>query len=140
MAAVERTGRVYMMAENMNYYHYVRKWKERVLAGEIGEVFYSEAEYIHDCRGLMRDEQGRPTWRAGIPPIFYCTHSLGPVRDILEDRCVSAVGMAMGTHTQPEIGLDRYGGGVVSNDKGGVVKILCGFTVTRKPAMHWQVF
>ncbi len=140
VAAVERTGRVYMMAENMNFYHYVRKWKEQVRAGEIGEVFYSEAEYIHDCRGLMRDEQGRPTWRAGMPPIYYCTHSLGPVLDILEDRCVSAVGMATGSHTEPEIGSTDMEVGLFRTAKGGVVKILCGFTVTRKPAMHWQIF
>ena len=57
-AAVKRTGRTYMMAENMNYFHYLQVWKERIQAGEIGDVFYAEAEYIHDCRTLMRDAGG----------------------------------------------------------------------------------
>ena len=95
-ATVRRTGRTYMMAENMNYFHYLQVWKERIKAGEIGDVFYAEAEYIHDCRTLMRDAAGELTWRASMPPIHYCPHSLGPVLDILDDRCMSVVGMATG--------------------------------------------
>ena len=136
----ECTGCVYMMGENMNFYHYIREWKGRVQAGEIGEVFYAEAEYIHDCRKLMRDAQGGLTWRAEMPPIYYCTHSLGPVLDILEDRCTWAVGMATGTHTEPELGSIDMEVGLFRTAKGRVIKILCGFTVTRKPALHWQVF
>lgn len=139
-AAVQRTGRVYMMAENMNFYHYIRQWRAQVRDGAIGEVFYAEAEYIHDCRGMMRDAGGGPTWRAGMPPIYYCTHSLGPVLDIMDDRCVSAVGMATGSHTDPESGAIDMEVGLFRTAKGRVVKILCGFGVAREPAMHWQVF
>ncbi len=138
--AVRRTGRVYMMAENMNFYHYVQDWKTKIQSGAIGRVFYAEAEYIHDCRKLMRGPGGQLTWRASMPPIYYCTHSLGPVLDILDDRCVSAVGMSTGTHTAPEIGSIDMEVGLFRTEKGCVIKILCGFTVTREPAMHWQVF
>ncbi|MDA0746201.1 MAG: Gfo/Idh/MocA family oxidoreductase [bacterium] len=138
--AVRKTGCVYMMAENMNFYHYVQDWKQRVQGGEIGKVFYAEAEYIHDCRGLMRDTQGKRTWRADMPPIYYCTHSLGPVLDILDDRCVSAVGMHTGSNTLPELGVIDMEVGLFRTEKGAVIKILCGFTVTREPAMHWQIF
>ncbi len=138
--AVRRTGRIYMMAENMNFYHYIQDWKTKIRSGAIGHVFYAEAEYIHDCRKLMRGPEGQLTWRASMPPIHYCTHSLGPVLDILDDRCVSAVGMATGTHTAPEIGSIDMEVGLFRTMKGCVVKILCGFTVTREPAMHWQIF
>lgn len=140
VSAARRSDRVYMMAENMNFYHYVRAWKQRVQAGDIGEVFYAEAEYIHDCRSLMADASGRPTWRALMPPIYYCTHSLGPLLDILDDRCVSAVGMSTGCHTAPETGVTDMEVGLFRTAKGRVLKVLCGFSLAREPAMHWQVF
>ena len=139
-AAVPRSGRVYMMAENMNFFHYLIQWKKRIQSGEIGHVFYAEAEYIHDCRHIMRAEDGQLAWRASMPPIHYCTHSVGPLLDILEDRCVSAVGMDTGTHTAPDIGSTDMGVGLFRTARGRVLKVLCGFTVTREPAMHWQVF
>jgi len=135
--AVEASGRIYMMAENMNYYHYVRDWKTRIVEGQIGEVFYSEAEYVHDCRKIMNAPDN---WRAKMPPIYYCTHSLGPVLDILDDRCVSVVGMHTGCHTAPELGAIDLEVGLFHTAKGRVVKILCGFSLSREPAMHWQVF
>ena len=138
--AVRRTGQLYMMAENMNFYHYVQDWSTKIRSGAIGRVFYAEAEYIHDCRKLMRGRGGELTWRASMPPIYYCTHSLGPVLDILDDRCVTAVGMSTGTHTAPDIGSIDMQVGLFRTEKGSVVKILCGFTVTREPGMHWQIF
>lgn len=138
--AVRRTGQLYMMAENMNFYHYVQDWSTKIRSGAIGRVFYAEAEYIHDCRKLMRGRGGKLTWRASMPPIYYCTHSLGPVLDILDDRCVTAVGMSTGTHTEPDIGSIDMQVGLFRTEKGSVVKILCGFTVTREPGMHWQIF
>ncbi len=140
VAAVRDSGKVYMMAENMNFYHYVRSWKQTIQAGEIGHVFYAEAEYIHDCRSLMTDASGKPTWRATMPPIYYCTHSLGPLLDILDDRCVSAVGMATGCHTCPGTGIEDMEVGLFRTEKGRVLKVLCGFSLSREPAMHWQVF
>ena len=106
----------------------------------MGQVFYAEAEYIHDCRGLMQHQDGTPTWRASMPPIYYCTHSLGPILDILDDRCVSAVGMATGSHTLSDLGTTDMEVGLFRTEKGSVIKILCGFAVTREPGMHWQIF
>ena len=140
VAAVARSGRVYMMAENMNFFHYITEWKKCIQGGEIGHVFYAEAEYIHDCRHIMRAAGGQRAWRASMPPIHYCTHSLGPLLDILDDRCVSAVGMATGTHTAADIGSTDMEVGLFQTARGRVLKVLCGFTVTRDPAMHWQVF
>jgi predicted dehydrogenase len=140
VSSVEKTGQVYMMAENMNYYHYVMDWRKRIQGGELGEVFYAEAEYIHDCRGLMQKPDGSPTWRASMPPIYYCTHSLGPLLDILDDRCVSVVGMATGSHTLSHLGTTDMEVGLFRTEKGRVLKVLCGFTVTREPGMHWQIF
>ncbi|NKB67668.1 MAG: hypothetical protein GKR89_11445 [Candidatus Latescibacteria bacterium] len=138
--AVQRTGRTYMMAENMNYHHYIQTWKQQLQTGHLGHVYYAEAEYIHDCRQLMRGPKGQLTWRASMPPIYYCTHSLGPLLDILDDRCISAVGLETGSHSAPELGSTDMEVGLFRTAGGRVVKILCGFTVSREPAMHWQIF
>ena len=135
--AVTQSGCTYMLAENMNYVHYVRDWKMRIQRGDLGHVFYAEAEYVHDCRGIMKTLDN---WRAQMPPIYYCTHSLGPLLDILDDRCVSAVGMTTGCHTAPELGTTDLEVGLFQTAKGRVLKVLCGFSLVREPAMHWQVF
>ena len=70
----------------------------------------------------------------------YCTHSLGPLLDILDDRCVSAVGIDTVTHTAMDIGSADMEVGLFQTACGRVLKVLCGFIVTREPAMHWQVF
>ena len=38
----------YMLAENCNYMHFVRQWKEMIDAGKIGKIIYAEAEYVHE--------------------------------------------------------------------------------------------
>ena len=53
----------YMLAENCCYWAFIESWRKSVSEGAIGKVVYAEAEYIHDCRSLMRDAAGNPTWR-----------------------------------------------------------------------------
>ena len=43
-----------MLAENCCYSDMHLAWKEQIDAGELGKIIYAEAEYIHDCRGMMR--------------------------------------------------------------------------------------
>lgn len=136
VAAAEASDGVYTFAENMCYFHYLTEWKARIRAGEIGEITYVEAEYIHDIRPRMM----AGNWRRDMPPIYYCTHSLGPVLDILDDRCVRAIGLSTGSRTCPEIPAADLEVGLYTTAKGVTVKILCGFSVERKPAFHWQVF
>jgi predicted dehydrogenase len=141
--AVRRTGRQYMFAENMCYFHYLRVMERLVREGRIGELTYAEAEYIHDLRGLLdRPDglgggiEGRPSWRVAMPPIYYCTHDLGPVLMMMEDRAVSATGLHTGSRIAPELGSLDMEVGLFRTAKGNVVKILCGFTVER-PGFHW---
>lgn len=74
--AVKTTGLTYMMAET-SYYHQgmisARKWYAE---GKFGEIYYTEAEYLHAGMEhvLWYDENGKPTWRHGLPPMLYPTH------------------------------------------------------------------
>jgi predicted dehydrogenase len=136
VSAAERSSGVYMLAENMCYFHYLITWREQIRAGEIGRVTYVEAEYIHDCRTHMASDG----WRGDMPPIYYATHSLGPVLDILDDRCVQAIGLSTGSRISPEFDAPDMEVGLFTTQNGVTIKILCGFKVARSPAFHWQVF
>lgn len=136
---VRRSGVKYMLAENSCYMAYLQSWKRMVDDGRIGEVTYAEAEYVHNCRSIMRDADGNRTWRASMPPIYYCTHSLGPLLMLMGDRCVTAVGMHTGSRVDPELGAIDLEVGLFRTAGGRVIKILCGFSVAREPAFHYYV-
>jgi len=132
--AVRRSGKKYMLAENYCYFAYVQTWKKMIRDGRIGKLIYAEGEYIHDCRYLMVNPDGTKTWRASMPPIHYITHSLGPIIQMMEARCVSAVGMHTGCNVAPEIGAIDMEVGIFRMSNGAVVKQLCGFSVAREPS------
>ena len=97
--AVEDTGLKYMMGETsyfsaMSYY-----CRERHAAGDFGEFVYCEGQYLHDYdHGLYEvvKRRGGKNWRktAGVPPMFYPTHSLGMVLSVTRSYAqkVSAFG------------------------------------------------
>jgi len=138
--AVEKSKGKFMFAENCNYWYFVQQWGKLVSEGKIGKPIYIEAEYIHDCRSIMWEANGNPTWRAGMPPIYYCTHSLGPVLSVINDRCVSVVGMNTGVNVSPELGAIDMEVGLFRTSKGALIKILCGFSNPRKQNFHYYSF
>ncbi len=81
--AVERSGLVYMMAENYCFTRPNMMVLNMVERGVFGTTVYAEGAYIHDCRALMFTPTGELTWRgrlkAGPNRNTYPTHSLGPV-------------------------------------------------------------
>jgi len=142
---VQNTGLKYMFAENMNYMAYLQTFDSMVKQGRIGEPYYAEAEYIHDCRDLMtaRDDgitpgsETGPTWRAHMRPMRYCTHSLGPVLQILDDRIVTAVGMDTGPRVGKPTNTVDMEVGIFKTAKGNVIKVTVGFYIARHPSFHY---
>lgn len=134
--AVRASSASYMLAENCNYWAFVESWATMTEAGRIGDPMYAEAEYIHDCRPLLRHADGRPTWRATLPPIQYCTHSLGPLLKIIGGRCLTATGLSSGSRLTPELGTLDMQVGLFRTERGVPIKVLCGFGVARQPAFH----
>ncbi len=92
----EKTGLKYMMAES-SYYR-----QECILArnlfgeGVFGELFYSEVEYYHDSGDIKNFQQtfwavnpdGSRSWRYGLPPMYYPTHSTGFLVGVTKERIV----------------------------------------------------
>ncbi len=137
IAAQERTGKVYMMAENYCYFHYMREWRNLVAEGTLGTLFYAEAEYVHEIADLLRDpETGTPKWRLPRAPIWYCAHTLGPVLTLMDDRIVKATGASAGRHMHPEedgLGHLDMEVGLFHTQKGNIVKILRSQVAHRHP-------
>jgi len=127
----------YMMAENYVFFPFIESWKRIVDRGLLGRIIYAEGEYVHDCRSLMRTADGRLTWRASLPPIKYCTHTLGPLLHIMRDRCVVAVGMHTGCNVAPDLGAIDMEVGIFRTENGAVIKLLNGFSIAREPMLIW---
>lgn len=80
----------YMLGENCNYMRSNMIVRNMVKDGVLGELFYAEGEYNHDCRELISKTPWRKKWLYDVPGITYGTHSLGPILSWLEnDRVVS---------------------------------------------------
>ncbi|MFC7619397.1 Gfo/Idh/MocA family protein [Microlunatus sp. GCM10028923] len=81
---VEETGLIYMMGET-SYYNPAVVWaRSKIAQGELGRVFYSEGDYVHDMdNGFYAAYQysGGDDWKrtASYPPMLYPTHAVGGV-------------------------------------------------------------
>jgi len=96
---VKTTGMRYMMAETSFYRPEVINCRQMADRKEFGTIFYSEAEYHHEgLAALMYDDRGLPTWRYGMPPMFYPTHCTGMIIPVTGERLteVQAVGWGDG--------------------------------------------
>lgn len=130
-------NRKFMLAENCCYWADILSWKEMYRQGMLGKLTYAEAEYIHDVRSAMRSLDGQLTWRASLPPIHYCTHSLGPLLWITGERCVQACGMASPSQLEQDLDAPDVEVALLRTASGAVIKILCGFQVVREPSFHY---
>jgi predicted dehydrogenase len=80
-------------------------------SGALGELYYSEGEYYHDRGDLERlvtnkksrfyMPDGSRSWRWGMPPLHYPTHSLCFLTGITKERVVkvSALGWGQKEHS-----------------------------------------
>lgn len=89
--AVERTGKIYMFAENYAYFAYAQEMRRLYKAGEIGEIMYSEGEYNHpgELDWALRISPGLNHWRNNIPSTYYPTHAMSPIMYVTDTRPVS---------------------------------------------------
>lgn len=106
VAAVRQSDAQYMMSENYGYIRENLIVREMVRAGELGDLYYGEGEYLHEMKTWHTTATGEPTWRhfwqVGRDGITYPTHSLGPLLQWFDDRVVSVSCVGTGRHTDPE--------------------------------------
>lgn len=75
----EEKRRVYMMAETCYYFPCAVWCRENYSKGRFGKFVYGESQYYHDIADMFGSfaAQG-DSWKrvAGIPPMYYATHSM----------------------------------------------------------------
>ena len=149
--AVGATGKSYMLAENYIW----QGWCEALYAmgseGKFGDIVYAEGDYTHDLRDIMLyDEKGKVpyaesegrqglkrTWRAtDLPPIIYCSHTLGPLLHLMDDRITSAYGLAVTNRGMPGFVETDLETGLFETAKGAIIRLTNGFT----PAHPFSLF
>ena len=109
--ATEKSGRIYMLAENCCYYRQNLMVLRMVGQGLFGDLTFAECGYVHDCRDYVFEAGGQLTWRGELARDhvgnLYPTHALGPVCHWLGinrgDRLVSLV-----ASTSAGKGLEHY--------------------------------
>jgi len=95
--AVEKSGRVYMLAENYPYMLFNQEMRRLYREGTIGDFKYGEGEYVHPdpARVKLARSPGLNHWRNWIPATYYCTHSIAPVMYITDTRPVKVNGFVI---------------------------------------------
>ena len=90
---VGETGLTYSMGETGIYRPASIFCRQKYASGEIGNLVYAEAQYNHDMSRLYHVFQYTEgdAWRkmAGLPPLFYPTHSTSMVLSATKARAVS---------------------------------------------------
>lgn len=141
---VEKSGKIYMYAENYCYTPEVQLVRELVRGGMFGEVYYGEGEYTHNCTDL-RMWHGKTGWRSywqmGTRGAFYPTHSLGPVMQCFEgDRIVSVASYSPGNHNPFGLRNDDLTQTMCVLESGKLVKIRVDTISPRPHAMtYYQI-
>lgn len=89
--AVEKSGKIYMFAENYPYTAPNLEMQRLYRNGEIGTVLYAEGEYIHPMAqdDVLRISPGLRHWRNNLASTYYCTHALAPLMTITDTMPVS---------------------------------------------------
>ncbi|HOJ30595.1 MAG TPA: Gfo/Idh/MocA family oxidoreductase [bacterium] len=94
---VEKTNRIYMLAENYPFTVFNMEMRKLYQSGEIGEVTYAEGEYNHPMspETICSISPGINHWRNWLPPTYYCTHALAPLVCITEKMPVKVNGLSI---------------------------------------------
>ena len=95
---VEGSRLIYMTGETSYYYPSTVYCRKRFAAGDFGEFVYGEGQYLHDMVDFYNSFRysGGSDWTqvAGIPPMYYPTHSTSMVLSVTGARAthVSCLG------------------------------------------------
>ena len=92
--AAEQSNAAIYTGANPNFSKFAILLKEFYDKGLLGNPYCMEAEYIHWSVGGNKHLYENGDWRRLLVPIRYCTHSLGPLLNILNEelRKVSCFG------------------------------------------------
>ncbi len=119
--AVCETGNIYMLGETSYYYPAVIYCRRRFREGAFGNMVYAEAEYYHDWDHGLYDVarwRGGENWReiAGVPPMFYPTHSTSQILSITGARMTHVSCQGVVDHHEDKIYTSNQWNNPFSNE------------------------
>jgi len=88
---VKTTRLTYMMAETCYYFPCAIWCRKAYKEGRFGKFVYGAAQYCHDIMDMQyayATEGDRWKWVAGIPPMYYSTHSMSMLFSSIDDHPV----------------------------------------------------
>ena len=97
--AVKKSGLTYMMAETSAFMQTTLSVRKMYKAGEFGTLFSAAAEYNHPGLETLYFEDGKPTWRHGLPPMLYPTHCTSFLISVTGERLTHVSGMGWGDNS-----------------------------------------
>lgn len=145
--AVERSGRIYQLAEQTRYWGFIQAWKKIVAAGQLGKILYVEGEYVghygtnyyfqdnetgqtFSAEEALNNPRAAKTWRHKMNVITYLPHTLSPLLSVLDDRVVEVT--AMGTRPQSysfeNIEQSDVEVALMKTEKDTILRVMAGFT------------
>jgi len=160
--AVERTGNVYCMGEQVRFGNFVVRWKEHIAKGDIGEPLFIQGEYIHpepyfyfernsdgvpvantweDMLVAAKDPAFHKAWRNDFKhPIKYIPHELSPLLKIIDDRVTHVSCSASDARQFGEaVEMLDLECALMQTERGRTMRIVNSFTTPRRGsfAHHW---
>jgi predicted dehydrogenase len=154
--AVERTGRIYHLAEQTRYWGFVEAWRSLVASGRLGRITLCEGQYFHHhVAGMFQDPHtgellgpdalathpdARPTWAQRMPPIHYLPHELSPMLRVLDDRVTQVVAMSTDqpSWADPEIDQPDMQVALMRTSKGTLLRMAASFAQPHPDGnWHW---
>ncbi len=157
VVTAERTGKVYLLMEQVRFWGFLRAWHEIVQAGVIGRPVYVEGEYIgyygthqffqdtagrfYNAEQAKRNPDAKPTWRMKMQTIFQLAHTLSPLLYVMDDRVDRVVGMStrQQSYRHPEVMKADIQLALMHTEKDAVMKVGKGATtpvITRGETHH----
>jgi len=154
VARVRSSGLKYMLAEDYVWTGWCVALQQMAADGEFGDIVYAEGDYTHDCRDrMLADKDGfvpyaerdkhpdaRPTWHAtSLPPIQYCSHTLGPILRLLGDRVVSAYGLRVAGRLDAGLAPTDLESALMHTRSGTIIRLTNGFTVANPKSFYYNL-
>jgi len=108
----KRTGMRYMNAETSYYRWHTQAARQLYNDGAFGEMVYVEGEYYHPGIGRADDSlsmrDGERTWRWGLPPMLYPTHSTAFLVGVTGERLTKVSCIGTGHPDEPALKDNAY--------------------------------
>lgn len=159
LLAVEKSGLVFQMAEQVRYWGFIQAWRRMAEAGDLGEILFAQGEYVApygenagyfvDTRTgeyvppsqAKKNPNAVPFERFPRHPIAYSVHEMSPLLSIIKDRVdvVSCMATVTPSPTVPDAGRPDFQMAMMQTTRGALIREVVGFTNPLPPNAphHW---